>query len=299
MPFQSFAGTLPRGDAMNQKMLLWVAALLALVAVAAGGVYWWQQLAPAPAPAAPAPVTAAPATAPAAPPAPVAPAIRHPVEPDSAASAAAPQTRPLPAPEQADAYVADALTELLGRKSVLTFLSTDGFAARLVATVDNLDRPLAAPRLWPVNPSPARFQTTPAPDATLIGADNAKRYAPFVQFVASVNTAQAVALYRRMYPLFQHAYEELGYPGKYFNDRLVQVIDHLLETPEPGGPLKVRLTEVKGPIASATPWLRYEYEDPALEARSAGQKILLRMGPAQTRQLKAKLAEVRALIARR
>lgn len=283
---------------MNQKSLLWVAALLALVAAAAG-MYWWQQQTPAPAPAAP-PLAAAPAPAPApAPPAPVEPAIRHPIEAEAAAAASAGAPRPLPPPDQADAYVADALTELLGRKPVLSFLSTDGFAARLVATVDNLDRPFAAVRRWPVNPSPARFQTTPAADTTLIGADNTKRYAPFVQFVASVNSARAVALYRRLYPLFQHAYEELGYPGKYFNDRLVQVIDHLLETPEPAGPLQVRLTDVKGPIPSATPWLRYEFVDPALEARSAGQKILLRMGPAHTRQLKAKLADVRALIVRR
>ena len=286
---------------MSQKTLLWVAALLALVAVGAGGLVWWQQQAPASAPAGPATAAAPVALAPAAPPAiePVQPAIRHPLEADAATSAAASPQRPLPAPEQADAYVADALAELLGRKPVLTFLATDGFAARLVATVDNLDRPLAAARLWPVNPSPGRFQTAPAADGTLIGADNTKRYAPFVQFVAGVDAAKVVALYRRLYPLFQRAYEELGYPGKYFNDRLVKVIDHLLETPEPAGPLKVRLTEVKGPIPSSTPWLRYEYEDSAFEARSAGQKILLRMGTAHSRQLKAKLTEVRALIARR
>jgi Protein of unknown function (DUF3014) len=285
---------------MNQRTLLWLAALLAVVCVVAGGMYWWQQQPPA-VPAPPAPVAAAPApaaVAPSAPAAPAEPAIRHPIEPEAAASAPAPQPRPLPPADQADAYVADALADLLGRKAVLGFLSTDRFAARLVATVDNLDRPHAAARLWPVNPMPVRFVTSPTADGTLIGADNAKRYAPFVQFATSANTAQTVALYRRLYPLFQQAYEELGYPGKYFNDRVVQVIDHLLQTPEPTGPLKVRLTEVKGPVASTTPWLRYEYEDPALEARSAGQKMLLRTGPANTRQLKAKLAELRALIAR-
>ncbi len=284
---------------MNQKLLLWVAALLAVVAVGAGGLYWWQQQAPAPAPAAPPPVAAAPVPAPAPPPAPPEPAIRHPIEAEPAASAPASQPRPLPDADQANRFVADALAELLGRKPVLTFLAADSFVARLVATVDNLDRPLAAARLWPVNPSPGRFQTTPTADGALIGADNAKRYAPFVQFVSGIDAARAVSLYRRLYPLFQSAYEDLGYPGKYFNDRLVQVIDHLLETPEPAGPLKVRLTDVKGPIPSTTPWLRNEFADPALEARSAGQKILLRMGPAHTRQLKAKLAEVRALIARR
>jgi hypothetical protein len=44
--------------------------------------------------------------------------------------------------------------------------------------------------------------------------------------------------------------------------------------------------------------VRYEFADPALEARSAGQKMLLRMGPQQRQSLKAKLSEIRAQITR-
>jgi Protein of unknown function (DUF3014) len=282
---------------MTQRTLGWLALLALLVFLAAAGVYWWQQP-PPDAPPSPPTAVVVPASAAAAPSAPAEPLIRHPIEPDSTASAPPSQARPLPPPDQADAYVADALVELLGRKPVLTFLSTDKFAARVVATVDNLDRPHAASRLWPVNPAPARLVTVAVADGTQIGPENNQRYAPLVRFIVSADTAQVVSLYRRLYPLFQQAYEELGYPGKYFNDRLVQVIDHLLETPELAGPPKVKLTDVKGPIASATPWLRYEYEDAALEARSAGQKILLRAGPANARLLKAKLAELRGLIAR-
>lgn len=42
---------------------------------------------------------------------------------------------------------------------------------------------------------------------------------------------KAVALYCSPYPLFQQAYEVLGFPGKYFNDRLVaklQVVRRLM-----------------------------------------------------------------------
>ena len=112
-------------------------------------------------------------------------------------------------------------------------------------------------------------------------ASNANRYAPFVRFVESVDAAKAAAVYLRLYPMFQRAYEEQGYPGKHFNDRLVDVIDHLLQTPEPPAPPKVTLTEVKGPIKPARPWVAYEFADPNLEARSAGQKMLLRMGRRQ------------------
>jgi hypothetical protein len=64
-------------------------------------------------------------------------------------------------------------------------------------------------------------------------------------------------------------------------------------------PLKLRLTEVKGPIASLRPWVRYEFADPALEALSSGQKILLRVGPVNERRLKEKLAQLRSELASR
>ena len=48
-----------------------------------------------------------------------------------------------------------------------------------------------------------------------------------------------------------------------------------------------------GPIASTQPWVRYELADPAYQSLSAGQKILLRVGPSNEQRLKAKLTELR------
>ena len=45
------------------------------------------------------------------------------------------------------------------------------------------------------------------------------------------------------------------------------------------------------------PKVLYAYADPTLEARSSGQKILMRMGPANAERVKAKLREIRALVA--
>jgi len=102
----------------------------------------------------------------------------------------------------------------------------------------------------------------------------------------------------RYYPQFQQAYAALGYPRLYFNDRLVDVIDQLLATPVPTGPVAVRRLEAKGPIESARPGAYYEFVDPAYEALPAGQKLMLRLGADNTLRLKAKLAEIRrALVA--
>jgi hypothetical protein len=40
----------------------------------------------------------------------------------------------------------------------------------------------------------------------------------------------------------------------------------------------------------------YVYADPALEARPAGQKLLIRMGPENAQAVKAKLKELRAIV---
>jgi len=95
-----------------------------------------------------------------------------------------------------------------------------------------------------------------------------------------------VATYRRFYPLFQEAFAQLGYPDGYFNDRVVAVIDHLLETPEPVEPIRL-----------VQPHVLYQFADPDLEALSSGQKLLIRMGPDHISRIKAVLSDVRARIA--
>lgn len=205
----------------------------------------------------------------------------------------------VPAHPLAAGEVVQALVNLLGKDAVDTFLQVDEFARRFVATVDNLGRSHAPAALWPVHPAPGRFQVNENEGRAVIGIDNGARYTPFVLLAESVNTVRAVDLYLRLYPLLQRAYEELGFPDRYFNDRLVAVVDLLLATPEPAYPPRLQLTEVKGPIPSLRPWVRYEFADPALESLSAGQKILVRVGPVNQRRLKAKLVEIRAELTRR
>ncbi|MFZ3117519.1 MAG: DUF3014 domain-containing protein, partial [Variovorax sp.] len=203
----------------------------------------------------------------------------------------------LPALGDSDAQAKKALTDLLGAQRVATLLNVDGFVRRVVATIDNLPRAQAPSRMWPMQPAPERFTVDGGAERTTIGQANATRYAAFTRMVEAVDAERAASLYARFYPLFQQAYEELGYPGRYFNDRLVAVIDHLLDAPEPTGPVAVHLTEVRGEFTAERPWTRYEYADPALESMSSGQKLMVRVGLANERMLKAKLRAFRAQVA--
>ena len=263
----------PKGSGLG-----WIAALLALAAVAYAW-WWWVEREPAPEP----PVASAPQPVP--PTAPAEPAIRYPLELPVG-------TAPVDAPG-----LSAALAELLGPAG-MALLQLNDFPRRFVATVDNLGRDHAPPLIWPVQPAPGRFTVQQLPDGPQLHGENAKRYAPYLAVLEQVDPAGAAALYRRMFPLLQQAWHDLGMGDRYFNDRLVEVIDLLLATPEPAEPPRLRLTEVKGPIAPERPWVRYEFADPRLQSLAAGQKILVRMGLANERRLKAWLTAFRAELLR-
>ncbi len=287
---------------MNKTVQMAIGGLVLAALLWLGYGYWQSAKAPAPA-SAPVVVEAPPpAPAPAAS-ADMTPAVRFPISNVEGADAAASGVQTGTVPASDDAVMTSALNDLLGNRVVLALLQTDGFAARVAATVDNLGRQHAAPRLWPVNPAPGRFTVTgdgEAPTSGTLGPANHARYDSFVSLVDGLDAAKVVALYVRLYPQFQRAFEELGYSKQHFNDRLVDVVDQLLATPEPVGPVAVQLTPVKGPMKPTRPWVLYAYADPAFRDLQAGQKILLRMSVDQRQRLKAKLQAIRTrLVTRR
>jgi len=269
----------------QRNLEFWLPALVIAVVVAAAGYYYFVQsrgeLAfdlPSPTPPE-APATVA-ATPPPAAPAPK-PAIEHPL--DTAAQAPAPS---LPTLENSDSMMRESVAGLIGRKAFSESVIPAQLVRRIVATVDNLPRPTAGQRMMPLQPVRGAFAASSG-ESTTIDPANYVRYTPYVRVLESVDARALVQKYVHAYPLFQRAYEELGYPGQYFNDRLLQAIDDMLAAPEPDGP-----------IALVRPKVLYQFADEDLESRSAGQKILLRMGKANELRVKAKLREIRAKVAR-
>jgi hypothetical protein len=193
------------------------------------------------------------------------------------------QTVALPALNQSDQAVKDSLVGVLGSKPVEQFLVQENIVRHIVVTIDNLPRKKVAVDLRPVKPTQGETAIANQGDTTTLGASNYARYEPFVHLVQTTDPKTLATVYFHLYPLFQQAYEDLGYPGRFFNDRLVEVIDHLLAAPEP-----------QGPIELVQPKVFYQFADPKLEDLSAGQKLLIRMGPANERDLKTKLRDFRA-----
>ena len=261
-------------DSFWKRTILYSAAAAAVVA-GAGAYYYFKVMKHPDEPKTA--VVAPPAAQPEA-----APPVEHHELPAGAAASA---DKPLPPLNASDPTITEALSGFFGKKTIADMLVPEQVIRHIVVTVDNLPRKKVAEQMRPLKAAPGLTATTMSGDTIALSADNYARYAPFITMVQSTDPKQLGALYIRYYPLFQQAYEDLGYPGQYFNDRLVEVIDHLLKTPDIRGPVELKQGRVF-----------YEFADPALESRSAGQKMLLRMGSDNADVLKKKLRELRVVV---
>lgn len=248
--------------------------LVVIIVAAVGGIAWYlhtQQVAPQ----TPPPIAALPSTPP------PAPATHYPLE-----GTQTPPAKPLPSLDGSDEEARHSIIELFGQGAIDLFQLKD-LIRRIVVTVDNLPRERVSNRLMALKPVPGHLIVSGAPGAASISPENYSRYSAYVHLVRAVDIDKLVAVYVHLYPLFQKAYVQLGYPDGYFNDRLVAAIDNLLATPKLGAPPQL-----------VQPSLMYQYADPDLESLSAGQKMLLRMGPDNAAVVVAKLRELRAAVTR-
>jgi len=256
------------------KTAMWVVVLLVLGGIAAGYYYYWQMGAEqvkATAPPVEAPVAPAPGVQ--------SPVVRHPIE---SAQPPADETINLPPLSDSDDVMHQMLIRFFGKKQVEEFFSLNQIVRRFVVTVDNLPRKKVPMQYRMFKPVAGKLHTTGTEDGLSLSPENYRRYKPYVLLADAVDIDKLVATYVHFYPLFQEEYQKLGYPNGYFNDRLVEAIDDLLMTPD--APAQIKLIR---------PNVLFQFADPDLEALSAGQKILIRMGPENAARIKARLRDLR------
>jgi len=263
---------------MDDPDLKLIIGVVLLVVIAAAGWHFRDVLLPPPEEterivSAPLPEASVPETRPQQP--------LHPIEPSEGGGR---DLVPLPPLDDSDSYFLLEISQVFGT-GIESLLLREAIIDRLVTTIDNLPRERVSEKIRPVRSLPVPFAASASNDAAvfLLGSENHRRYDELVNRIAAADTDSAVDIYRRFYPLFQKSYERLGYPGAYFNDRVIEVIDHLLDTPVP-----------EGPIELIRPNVLYAFKDPELESFSSGQKLLLRMGGEHTATVKILLAELRA-----
>ena len=196
------------------------------------------------------------------------------------------EERPLPALDDSDGQLKEAIAAFVTGQSLEALFRMDGFIRRLVVTLDNLpQKQLPRAKYRVTRATGGRFAVQRQGEDLYLSPDNFERYTPIIGLIDGLDNDRLIAVYLQYYPLFQEAYEYLGYPSAYFNDRLIDVIDHLLAAPV-----------VDGPIRLVRPHVLYRYADPDLETLSAGHKALIRIGPGNAGKVKKKLREIRQML---
>jgi hypothetical protein len=193
-----------------------------------------------------------------------------------------PEPEPLPPLNESDAGLTFALTDVFGAAQMANYLVKDQAISRLVATIDSLTSRQVPLQINPLRPVGDTFQIETEGENLVLSTQNFLRYDSYVELIRYADNTALVGIYQNFSPLFQQAWEENGGEGS-FEKRLDEVIDHLLETPD-----------VPGPVYLTKPEAVYLFKDSDLEAMTAGQKVLVRMGSANAAIVKDKLTEIRA-----
>ena len=103
--------------------------------------------------------------------------------------------------------------------------------------------------------------------------------------IASVDAKGAAQVVRDLHPLLETAYHKLGYPDRKFDDVAAKALQRIIDAP------------VKEKTPRLVPkGLVYAFADEKLESLGPVEKLLLRMGPRNTKLIQTKAREVAAAL---
>ncbi len=276
----------PRGGFRIGYLLIGLGLLLGIVAL----VMWWggEDTAPEPQPSPPAAAVPArpvpvPEPEPEMPPAEdipervVAPVEKVAPEPEAAAPVEWALTL-----DESDEVLRDLLPEVGGGPLTDQFLSNTDLLLRGTAYVDGLSRGLVMRKVLRFDPPTGRFPTLKVDGRTVMDPAGYRRYDDYTKAIADLDTQQVAELFHRFRPLLETAYASGGNPPEDFDNAVIRALDRIIATPEIEAPIPVRKKEAV-----------YLYVDPELESLAPLQKLMLRTGPQNLRQVKAQARALR------
>jgi hypothetical protein len=120
-----------------------------------------------------------------------------------------------------------------------------------------------------------------------MSSKSTSRYDLVAKVLDSVNTEKLGALYAKLSPYAEAAFREAAPPGKALEGVYNAAVDHLAATP---------LSDDKLELIEKEEGIGFAFKDPKLEELSRAQKHLIRMGPANARTVLKKLEAFRTAV---
>lgn len=215
------------------------------------------------------------------------PEIEPVVEPEiEVAETPQPEIEPLPTLEESDSFVHDKTVVMADGMAIEPMLVEKDLVRHFVVFVDNLAQGELARKVSPLKGPDRVFTVSEITNKTYLNPDSYHRYDLYADFVANLNEMQLAATYKELTPLLSEAFEELGYGDMSFNERMLEAIDIMLAAPI-----------IEQPIELDGVSVNYQFVDPQLEALPNAQKLLVRMGPENSKKVKAALRRLKKHLA--
>lgn len=186
----------------------------------------------------------------------------------------------VPPLDQSDAVVRELVRQLTSHPTVAAWLATSGLVRNSTVVIANVADGAAPARHLGVLRPAAKFGVVTQGGRLVIDPASYHRYDNIAGAAASIDPQGAARLYATLKPRIEEAYRDLGHPDTSVDRAVEQAIVRLLQVPIVNGPIGVR---------PGTKGVGYVYEDADLEALSAAQKQLLRMGPDNVRTVQEAL----------
>jgi Protein of unknown function (DUF3014) len=213
-------------------------------------------------------------------------AVASPAAPLAVSATPTVSRTPLPELDASDGFVRNLVAALSANPAWATWLATEGLVRRFVVVVDNVAEGLSPTKQMQFLAPKDKFKTVERGQSVFVNPKSYVRYDLVANVIDSLDPKGAAEAYRRLKPLIDQAYRELGYPDRRFDVTLAKAIDRLLETPVPGDDVALR------------PGLRsYKFADPELEAATPAQKQFMRIGPENMTKIQKKLRALREALA--
>ncbi|MBW8185691.1 DUF3014 domain-containing protein [Shewanella nanhaiensis] len=197
-----------------------------------------------------------------------------------------PEVEPLPSLSQSDEFVSIKAVEMADGMKIEPLMVEQDLVRHFVVFVDNLAQGELARKVSPMKAPNRVFTVSEITNKTYLNPDSYHRYDLYADLVSGLDEEQLAKTYQELTPLLGEAFEELGYGDMSFNDRMVEAIDVMLDAPIIDSPIELDGVSVN-----------YQFVDPQLEALPNAQKLLIRMGPENSKKVKAALRKLKKHLA--
>lgn len=205
----------------------------------------------------------------------------------------------LPHLNESDGYIISSLINFIPEKALLNLVVKHDVVRKVVVFIDNFAQGLVAYQHSPLVKLSLPYQVTPILNESELTVDegankqeqfipsaiNSARFNRYLALFLALDSETMVAWYQGLSPLFEQAYQELGYEQQTFNDVLLISIERIIDFKMP-----------KQSQVLVQPHVLYQYQNEMLESLPDGDKLLMRLGQENLQKLQARLAKIRELL---